>query len=163
MFPVPSNSGAALEPPLFCPREDEPIASRGVLDAMLTQIDLPYRNAVLDKPVLAEDGTELRTLHEAAAFLEAHTSRHRSIPFDAAWLTLEKAAQTGLGADIVDARRMVEIALHDIKLHEPKRIDHSPRLPHPIRLECRELVTVADAMEYLRMLGADIWQHDDYQ
>lgn len=58
---------------------------------------------------------------------------------------------------------MVELALEDIKLHQSKGVDHSPRLPQPIRLESRELVTVADAMKYLIMLGADAWQHDDYQ
>lgn len=125
--------------------------------------DLPFSNAGLDKPVTTEDGSELRTLHEAATFLESHAPHRRSIPFDAARLSLERAAETGHASDIVVARRMVDIALQEIRLHRPKRADYSPGLPQPIRLESRALVTVADAMKYLAMLGADAWQHDDYQ
>jgi hypothetical protein len=130
---------------------------------MQRNLDLPFWNAGLDKPVLTEDGSELHSLHEAAAFIEAQASRRQSLPFDAARLSLEQAAETGHGADIAKARRMIELALEDIMLHPAKRADHSPRLPQPIRLECRELITVADAMKYLVMLGADAWQHDDYQ
>jgi hypothetical protein len=130
---------------------------------MQQNLDLPFWNAGLDKPVLTENGSELRTLHEAAAFIEAHASGRQSLAFDAARLSLEQAAETGHGADILKARRMIEFALDDIRLHQPTRTDHSPPLPHPIRLESRELVTVADAMKYLTTLGADTWQHDDYQ
>jgi hypothetical protein len=149
--------------PFFPRAQRELMRRRCVKHAMQQDLDLPFWNAGLDKPVLTEDGSELRTLHEAAAFIGGQASRRRSLPFDAARLSLEQAAETGHGADILKARRMIELALDDIRLHQPTRTDHSPQLPHPIRLESRELVTVADAMDYLTMLGADTWQHDDCQ
>lgn len=69
----------------------ERIHRRRVRHAMQPKPDLPFWNAGLDKPVLVGDGTELRTLNEAAAFIEAHASRQESLPFDAAGLSLEQA------------------------------------------------------------------------
>lgn len=154
-FPTPRH--------LFAGIAAEPKHARGVKPAMQRKPDLPYWNASLDRPVPTEDGTELHSLHEAAAFIEAHASRRPSLAFDEARISLKQAAETGHGADIVKARRTIEFALEDVRLHQPKRADHSPRLPRPIRVKGRELVTVADAMQYLGTLGAEIWQFEEYQ
>src|SRR5438067_1396461 len=93
----------------------------GVKHAMQRKPDIPYWNASLDRPVPTEDGSELHSLHEAATFIEARASQRGSLVLDAAGLSLEQAAESGHGADIAKARRMIELALEDIMLHPAKR------------------------------------------
>lgn len=158
------RAALACDPPGVVPYPGgEPMEGCGVTPAMQRKPDLPFWNSSFDRPVPTEDGTEFRTLHEAAAFIEGHASRRQSLAFDAARLSCEEAAETGHGADIIKARRMIELALEDIMLHPAKAADHSPRFSRPIRLESRELSTVADGMDYLAKLAAGAWWHDDYQ
>ena len=77
---------------------------------------LPFWDASFDKPVVLHDGTELRTLHEAAAFLDSHFSGRCGVQYTGTMLTLNAAAMTGAGAETFDARRMVEILLKGEKL-----------------------------------------------
>lgn len=78
--------------------------------------DHPFWNDGLDKPVVLKDGTELRTLHEAAALIAKHFGRRRSPTLDAAMLMLDAAARTGDGKVICDACRMVDLVLESESL-----------------------------------------------
>ncbi len=77
---------------------------------------LPFWDAGFDRPIVLHDGTELRTLHEAASFLDGHFTGHRGVQYTGTMLTLNAAALTGSRAQIVDARRIVEILLRGQKL-----------------------------------------------
>ncbi|QJP13258.1 hypothetical protein G3545_06100 [Starkeya sp. ORNL1] len=77
----------------------------------MSETDLPYWNADLDKPILLRDGKELRTLHEAVVFLEERFIGQRGVQLTGVLLALKFAARTGAVAEILDARRVVEILL----------------------------------------------------
>ncbi|MDF2998154.1 MAG: hypothetical protein K0R27_3791 [Xanthobacteraceae bacterium] len=77
---------------------------------------LPFWDAGFDQPIILHDGTKLRTLHETAAFLDRHFEGRRGVQYTGAMLTLSSAARTGAGAEIHDARLIVEILLRGQKL-----------------------------------------------
>lgn len=41
--------------------------------------------------------------------------------------------------------------------------DHSPAFLRPVLARHARLATIAEAMNYLRELGADVWTDEDYQ
>ncbi|QJP12975.1 hypothetical protein G3545_04465 [Starkeya sp. ORNL1] len=77
----------------------------------MSETDLPHWNADLDKPILLRDGKELRTLHDAAVFLDERFAGQRGVQLTGVRLALRFAARTGAVAEILDARRVVEILL----------------------------------------------------
>ena len=79
--------------------------------AHMSDNELPFWDAGLDTPILLRDGTELRTLHEAAVFLEEQFAGQRGVQLTGVRLALKFAARTGAVAEIRDARRVVEILL----------------------------------------------------
>lgn len=78
---------------------------------MTTQQERPHWNAAFNKPIVLRDGTELRTLQEASAFLADNLGWSRGIAYAAAYRLLCTAAETGRETDVYDARRMVELLL----------------------------------------------------
>jgi hypothetical protein len=77
----------------------------------MSEDELPFWDAGFDKPITLRDGTELRTLQEAATFLDKAFAGQRGVQLTGARLTLKFAAQTGAGAEIFDARRILELLL----------------------------------------------------